>query len=77
VQPSGVICKFVERFLFPAKLNQINAAFDHLLHTASGLGFFDIAEIDDPIEAAFVERPHYALEYPLYSANFSDQSLMR
>jgi hypothetical protein len=77
VQPRGATNEFAERFPFTAKLNHINAAFDHLLHHASGLGFFDIAEIDDPVEAAFVERPHNALESPLSSENFSGPNLMR
>jgi len=60
MHPRGVTGKFDERFFFAAKLNQINAPSDHFFRNASGLGFFDVAEINNPVEPAFVERPHDA-----------------
>ena len=58
MQLCSVTGKFVERFSFTAKLNQINAPLDHFFCNASGFGFFDVAEINNPVEPAFVERPH-------------------
>jgi hypothetical protein len=58
VQLGGVTNKFVERLTFSTKLDQIDTAFDHLLRNAGKIEFFDIAEVNYSVEAAFVERPH-------------------
>jgi hypothetical protein len=58
VQPGGESSKFVDGFSFSAKLNQINAAFDHLLRDASDIGYFNVAQINDSVETAFADGPH-------------------
>jgi hypothetical protein len=58
VQPGGESSKFVDGFSFSAELNQINAAFDHLLRDASDIGYFNVAQINDSVETAFTDRPH-------------------
>jgi hypothetical protein len=58
VQPFRNIDKLFDRLFFSAKLDQINAAFDHCFSSATCIRFFDVAEINDAVEIAIVYRPH-------------------
>ena len=56
MKPSYEIDKLADCFSFPAELNQVDAAFDHLLgDMVTILRFSDVAEINYTVEIAIVE----------------------
>ena len=52
VKRGGKIDKLIERIVFAAQLNDVDAAFDHRFGNARAIDDVDVTEIEDAVEAA-------------------------